>query len=173
MSGNSIWAVVGFVVVFLVILTAVKICRNKSEHYDERQLQIRGNGYRISFMTTVLLNIVYSAFLYGFTKEIVAPQFVVITIAFIGIAVYAIYCIFNDAYLQVGQKSGVWMLVIVFVIVTNIFAAARSSERGLIVDGFATGSSMNIMVASLFGLILISLCIKRLMDKRGDAHEES
>lgn len=175
--GNNIYEILTTVAVFLVLFLIIMIIRKKltgnNEHYDERQILVRGKGYKISFMTTILLNVFYAVFFYGPTKDIVSPQFVVITIALIGIAIYAIYCIFNDAYLQVGQKVGTWMTLIAFVIACNLLAFFANSTKGFTEDGLATGSSINLMLAVLFGAILVSFLIKRFMEKRGDSHEES
>jgi hypothetical protein len=175
--GNNIFDILTAVAVFLVLFLIIMIIRKKltgnNEHYDERQILVRGKGYKISFMTTILLNVFYAVFFYGPSKDIVSPQFVVITITFIGLAIYAIYCIFNDAYLQVGQKVGAWMAVLAFVIACNLIAFFVSSTKGFTEDGLATGSSLNLMMAVLFGAILVSFLIKRFMEKRGDSHEES
>ena len=166
----------GIGIVFGLVLVMVFLERRLSkcdEHYDERQILARGKGYKISFLTVILLNIFYACFFYGLTKDIVSPQLVFMGIAFVGILVYSIYCIFKDAYVQVGQKIGRWVILLIFVIIANVAAAFTGSERGFNVDGFATGSSINILIAITFTIELIAVAIKFFIDKRGEAYEES
>lgn len=162
-----------YVVLFVVILIVYRKFKKDGEHYDERQNLARGKGYKLSFMTILLLNFFYSFFVYGLTKDFLSPQLAVIAIGFIGIAVYTIYCIFTDAYLAVGQKPWRWTLLILFVIAGNTYAAIRGSERGLIINGFATGASLNILIAITFSLILVAVIIKYFIDKKGADNEES
>lgn len=167
----------GFFFISLVLTGCLIRSRNSGRnagHYDERQNMVRGTGYKISFITVILLNLFYALVFFGATKDIVSPQFVMMAIVFIGILVYTIYCIFNDAYVQVGQKMTKWIALIVFVIISNGYCAIRNGrERGFIVNGFATGSSLNALIAITFSLVLIAYFVKRVIDKLGDAHEKS
>ncbi|MCR4902105.1 MAG: hypothetical protein K6A23_04540 [Butyrivibrio sp.] len=159
--------IVVFVVVFLVAwIIGKKVLRKGTEHYDERQILIRGKGYKISFMTTILINIFYSCFLYDLTKEIVSPQLVVLGTAFLGVAVYSIYCIFNDAYVEVGQNITKWLALVVFVIAANVVAAISNMDRGFKSTGIVTGYDINILVAVVFSVILVAMLIKLAIDKK-------
>ena len=174
-------AVIIVIAIAITIAFGYYVIKKKKEsggqtyQYDERQKLVRGNGFRISFMTVFLLNFIYGVFLYGLTKDIVSPQLVVIAIGFIGWIVYSIYCIFNDAYLQVGQNYsyGKWILLTTFLVVIYLIQAYFNRGQGFIYNGFATGFSMNLMLAFFFFVILVSIVIKAFLDKRGSAHEES
>lgn len=176
--GNSVYGII-FSILFIALLLIAYFIRSKYskeniKHYDERQNMIRGKGYELSFFTVILLNMFYSCFLFGFTKDIVSPQFVVMAIVFIGILVYTVFCIWNDAYVQVGQKMTRWIALIVLVIIINGYCAVKDGrERGLLVNGFATGSSVNALIAITFSLILIAYFIKLAINKIGDANEKS
>ncbi|WP_026653737.1 hypothetical protein [Butyrivibrio proteoclasticus] len=171
---SGIIAGAGLILTIFIVSLIVRLKLKKgNDHYDERQVLVRGNGYKISFMTVLLLNIIYAGFFYGPTRDIVAPQLVLLAIPFIGVAEYTIYCIFNDAYVGVGQKTGKWIILILFVIVSNTLCAIYTNEPGLSDNGFATGGSINAMIALVFGVILIAFLIKHFIDKRGDANEES
>ena len=165
----------GIFVIVAVFLIAVLVKKAKkcNENYDERQILIRGKGYKLSFITMVILNLIYSCFFYGLTKDTVSPQFVIIAIAYIGIIVYTLYCIFNDAYLQIGQNYKKWELVLIFVAAANGFAAFASNEKTFFADGYATSFSTNLLFAISFVIILISMFVKQFLDKRGDVNEES
>ncbi len=154
-----------FAAAFILLVTVRYKNRHKNEHYDERQVLVRGKGFRLGYMVMCGMNLVYGCFLYGFTKSIVSPQFVALSIVFLGILVYAVYCIFNDAYLQVGQKSGKWIGITLLVIASNLISFFMNKEQGLNVNGFATGKSLNLMIVVVFSVVLISFIIKKLIDR--------
>lgn len=171
---SGIFAGAGLVLTIFIVALIIKMkLRKDGDRYDERQILIRGKGYKISFMTVILLNIFYAGFFYGPSRDVVSPQLVIMAIVFIGIMVYTIYCIFNDAYVGVGQKIGKWTILMIFVIVSNVVAAIYTKEPGLNNDGFVTEGSINALIAIVFTCILGALLIKQLIDKRGDANEES
>ena len=168
---------VAAIVVMVVVSAMIVIIRKKldstNKNYDERQILIRGKGYMISFMTVLLLLFIYAGFFYGMTKDIVSPQLVIFAIGFIGITVYVIYCILGDAYLQVGQNPKKWIILMVFVIISNTLVAIKESDQGFTAQGLATGLAINSIIAILFTVILVVFLIKLGMDKRGEGHEES
>ncbi len=164
----------GFVIVFGIFLMVSFLARKgKNAHYDERQKIIRGEGYKISFITVSILNFVYGCMVYDSTSSIIAPQLVVITIALIGLLIYTLYCIFNDAYLQVGQKIGKWIGLIIFVIIGNGYAAFSNSKRDFNIKELANVSLLNIIIVIFFSIVLISFLIKQYMLRKDDNNEES
>ena len=175
MDYRSLGVLVGAVIIFFAVFISLVFARKAkkaNEHYDERQMAVRGIGYRISTVTMIIFLFVYGT-CYGLTKDLVSPQFVVFAIAFLGVVVYSIYCIINDAYIQVGQNPKKWMAVIALVIAANTFSALNSSESGLTVNGLATGAALNVLIIISFSVILITILIKTALDKRGGSNEES
>ena len=166
-------ALAAIVIVAVMIIVIRKRFGIADKNYDERQILIRGKGYRIAFMTMLILCFSYAGFFYETFKDIVAPQLVIFAIGFIGITEYAIYCLLNDAYLQVGQNPKKWIILMIFVIVVNASAAISGSDRGLTVDGLVTGMAINAIIAISFSIILVVFVIKLCMDKRGEGNEES
>lgn len=176
MNTDHLVMTIGVVVVFLALLVAVFVLGKKkreTEQYDERQIMIRGKGYKISFMTVIAMLFLYGGVLYAYTKDIVAPQFVVMAIAFLGILVFIIYCIFQDAYVQVGQSPKGWVFLVLFIAAINTISAFQSTERGFDKDGIATAFSMNVLLVVFFCSILIAMLVKKVIDRRGKRHEES
>ncbi len=161
-----------FVLVFALIVFLRKKSTTGCEHYDERQQLIRGKGYKISFMTVLILNIIYAMFFYGMTKSIISPQLAIMTISFVGILIYTVYCIFNDAYMQVGQSIGKWVWIIVFVILSNGYVAFTNMGR-IREDGTYAEYGINLLIVVVFTVMLAAILVKHLIDKRGDANEES
>ncbi len=176
MDNYSIGYLAGFLAAFIITLIAIILIRKFKggyEHYDERQILARGKGYKISFMTVLLLSFFYAFFLYGVTKDIVSPQFVIIAIAMTGVMVYAVYCIFNDAYVQVGQNKKNWAVIFPLVIICNLLGALGNRDEGFSVNGLANGRYLNLLIAIVFSVVFIAFLIKSFIDKRGESHEES
>ncbi|MCR4902873.1 MAG: hypothetical protein K6A23_08440 [Butyrivibrio sp.] len=176
MGDYRIGYVTGLLAAFAITFIAIILIRKFKggyEHYDERQILARGKGYKISFMTVLLSNFLYAFFFYGVTKDIVSPQFIIIAIAMIGVMVYAVYCIFHDAYVQVGQNNKTWLIVLALVIISNLLGALSNREEGFSVDGLANGKYLNLLIAIVFSVVLIAFLIKSFIDKRGESHEES
>lgn len=176
MDSYSLGVIVGFafiVAMFVLSLVLKKKYHKGDEYYDERQILVRGKGYKISFMTVVVINVLYSLFLYGITKEFVSSQFVILASAYIGIVVYTLYCIFNDAYLQVGQKYKSWVIILLVVTIGNAYCVITNPDRVFNEDGFATSFSYNLLFAVSFAIILIGVAIKSYFDRKGVLGEES
>lgn len=159
----------------VVALIASKLMKKSTrcEHYDERQMLIRGTGYRISFLSLAIMNLVYTCFFYGVTKDIVAPQAVVICITFVALLIYVLYCIFKDAYIAVGEKPQASILILLLIIIANGLAATSHTYRGISEDGFVSGFFLNVIIVCFFSIVLVALGIKALINKKEAAHEES
>lgn len=168
---SSIITGLGLLVVFIAIFCTIVAIRKKmssgiTEHYDERQMIVRGKAFKLGCMVTIALNMIYGLFLYGLTKEFVAPQFVVIAIAMIGIVVYSVYCIFKDAYVQVGANIKSFLIIDILVVLCNAFSAFINRGQGITYEGFATSFSLNLLLAITFGIVLVALVAKTVIDKK-------
>ncbi len=167
--------VVGILIVVIIVALASYFRKKRSKgHYDERQMAIIGKGYKYAFYTTMLINILYAVLAYGITKDMISPQFMILASAYLGIIVFAVYCILNDAYLAIGGiKPGPWIKVCLLVIVVNGVAAFFNRSQGFGRDGFMTGFSINLIIALTFGIILVTFIIKQALNKREELNEES
>ena len=164
----------GFIIAFVIFLVLSFLHRkDKKAHYDERQQLIRGEGFKISFAAVTILNLMYSLVAYDYLREIISPQIVIIANSFIGVLIYTVYCIFNDAYMQVGQKTGKWVALICLVIFCNGSAVYVNRDRGLSFNGYVNGSLLNIIIIIFFSAILISFFIKQLLERKCEHNEES
>lgn len=163
-------SIILFAVAFIVLFLTIYAIRNKKnagskEHYDERQLIVRGNAFKLSCWSTIGLNMIYGLFFYGMTKNVVAPQLIVIAIAMIGIVIYSVYCIIKDAYVQVGANIKSFIIIDILVVACNAFSAFVNRGQGISYDGFATSFSLNVLLTITFAIVLIALIGKSAIDK--------
>ena len=111
---------ISFGVGLAIVAFVAGIIRNRKYkknqlHYDESQLMVRGKGASYGLYTMMILDLVYAVMFYSMTRELVSPQVIIISIAFIGMLVDVVYCVINNAYIMVGQnmKSWIWLSIVV------------------------------------------------------------
>ena len=165
------------IVVFLVILIVFLVYSKKSyssrDQYDERQLMLRTNAYRYSALTMLFCALVYFLVTQFAERAFVEDGVSALLIALIGVAVFAIYSIFNDAFFGLKGKRGgigrpeVYAVVLAVIVIGNGIGAVRMFREHLLVkDGVLTHNVLNLALAVLFLLVLIAMGIKYLMNKR-------
>ncbi len=166
-SGYITGIAVFFIIVFLIIAIIAKF-RNKNGslkgEYDERQLLERGNAYKYGFTTFLAEFFIYiflDAAELSFMNLIDTTAMLVIGI-FIPLTVFVFYAIVHDAFMgydATGRKS--YTIYILIFIANGISAIVNISDGRLIRDGHISGIGlMNLLLALLFGAILLALFIK-------------
>ncbi len=170
----------GIIVVCSIMMCVYAIAtlnrRRQSEpaHYDERQLLARGTGFRMAFYVVIGLNLFYGLALHEwFTAHGLPVRIAMVLIAFIGLGVHVVYCIFKDAYMYVGQRNRSWAIIICVYIALNACTAVNIFRNS---GGLASIDDIffvNVGIVALFSVILVCVGVKYLLDKRGDVDEES
>ena len=169
---------IGLVIGILVGLAAVfvigKIFKKKRGpcKYDERQTLARGKAYKTGFWTFVgylLLNGLLNAadIIWADTST---AAFLGL---FLGIAVYAIVCILNDAYLPLKEKPGFYFAIFGLVIVVNLAVTILNFSDGteFITDKMLNYHSLNAGIVIMFIAVIITLAVRQIIAKK-DADEE-
>lgn len=168
---HSIAYMAGVVVGILVVAVAMYFFGRhahtdgaRKPKFDERQELVRGRGYKYAFFTLLVYLVVYGMIGYSWFAPL-AGAFLGIVI---GIAVYAGYTIWHDAYFALNEKRR--MYIILFAVITVINGAAGISNilQGRIVEnGIITGGgSINLMCAVLCMVVLVMLLIKEIASHR-------
>lgn len=171
--------IIPFIVCFILIVVCVLLWgkRNPSvkDQYDERQEMLRKNAYKYSAMTMLLCSLLYFIVTSLADKPFAEDGVSTLLIALIGVAVFAIYSIFNDAFFgikgkQVGTSRPVVYIILVssITIMNGIGAVRMIQEKELVKDGLLTTNVMNLALTILFLLILIALAVKYLMNSYAD-----
>ena len=143
--------------------------------YDERQELVRGRGYKYAFFTIVILVFLYMIVdMLGITDMMpFTHSSLAIAILFIGVMVYAVYCIRNDAYFGIGQNRRTYCILLGFIIVLNLLSAVMNLRDEPFEGGkLALGPCMQILCVITFGVVLISLLIKGREDGAEDDDDE-
>ena len=165
---------VAILIVFAVIRKATGGKTLKGE-YDERQQLIRLKGYMYAFFTTLILLV-----LYAFTASLMAqfplyPGEVAFAIIIISVVVYALYCVKRDVFFGIRQHSRAYILLLLFVVISNLLSAIVNARDGGWLDpngmiSFSFFSSILCIVG--FGAVLAALLIKRSSSDREESEDE-
>ena len=142
--------------------------------YDERQYQTRDRACRYSFLTLLFYELLYGAL---YSKE--APSWCDYTMGnYLGIAlallVFGVYCIWNDAYMNLNQKP--WSVHLLFgVLALCNFGIAENNQRigVLFADGKLGFGAVNLVFAVMFVVFEIVFLIKRSREKRDLSEEKA
>ena len=135
---------------------------SKETDYDEMQLKIRADGFRIGFYTALLLLVVLILLLELNTLTAVTPAFAVFTILIASVVVFAVYCILHDAFLAVRGKAKTYIgIFTMIVIIEGAVTIRHLMEKNLLEDGTLTFSGGSSAVMCLgFLALLITLIVK-------------
>ena len=144
------------------IICWVKKRGRREADYDERQYQTRDRACRYGFLTLLLYELVYGAL---YMKE--APSWCDYTMGnYLGIGlallVFGVYCIWNDAYMNLNQKP--WSVHLMFgVLALCNFGIAENNQRigVLFADGKLGFGAVNLVFAVMFVVFEIVFLIKR------------
>lgn len=160
---------VGIVAGCILIAIILKITKTDGSikcNYDERQQLVRGKGFKYGFFTLIICNFLALG-LSSFTKKqyIESEVFMIISIL-IGVFVYAVYCIWNDAYFSLNESPKKVLIAFALIALLNIGLGYRNYLRGILFqNGVLTIHCTNLFCGVLFLLIFLVLAIKHIYQK--------
>lgn len=144
----------------------------KNAHYDEMQLQVRGNAYKISFFTVIFLLLI-TGFCYEFDtfhlSQYVGIEMVMFTILYISVIVFSVYSILKDAFFSIRNERNSYLVICMLVIAANIPSFIAHIQRGdFFKDRILTFNEggANILNLVCFLSIFIAILVKKIADKK-------
>ncbi|MDE7300312.1 MAG: hypothetical protein K2N94_16055, partial [Lachnospiraceae bacterium] len=142
--------------------------------YDERQQLAQGRAYKTAFfvllfyimMATLLENLEITGMLMSF-----AGLWLGICIA---VSVFAVICIWRDAYLSLYERAGTLLVVFGIIFILNLVISIQTILDGtpLIVDGRLGPKCLNLIVSAMLAVILIMFAAKLRYNKRLEEDED-
>lgn len=162
---------IAFVVLITMIVKKGKICKNGQ--YDERQLLVRSKAYQIAFVVLIAYLVIN-----GIINSVLEIQWCdsfmgSILGIFLSIMVFAIYCIFHDAYVSFKEKPTQYILLFAVIAVANFGIGFINFDQhhDYIVNGQLSFHALNFICGIMLVMIILALLIKRGMDKKSTALE--
>ena len=137
--------------------------------FDERQERARGKAFQYGFFTLIGCLI-----LYGFTDVLLGKWCDTLTgcviCVCIGLMVFAVTCILNDAYLSLKEKPRTFVTAFLLVAVSNFLIGGVNLLQGdVIVDGVLTVRSVNFICALMMLVVLAVYIVNHLLSGREEA----
>ena len=168
---------VGVFIAVIILLLFKKFSLMKKPEYDERQLYEQGRANTIAYRFS-LAGMGLILFLYGFKDDIpneVIPLAILLVVV-LSVMVFATYCIFHDAYFTTEEMkpNKKWILLWVFVIVTNLFSLIVNLQNGgLYYDGRVNTAALSaLVILTLFATIFLATCIHRYSAGKKDSDDD-
>ena len=160
-----------FGVILVVIMVAVAQKDNSmKQNYDERQELLRGRGAKYGLYTMILLSFVLYL-LEG--AEVPIPLSAGMSggfISFCGIGVYAVYCIWKDAYFALNHRVGVYIGIFVVGGLINLFIGIGACLAGTMIrDNRLSSQSLNLFC----GILMLVVCVALILKKVSSDGEEA
>lgn len=161
----NVYAFGMYCVIVIVLIAIVYVIRKKSglmcEKYDERQKIIQGMGYKYGFFAMLISSMAYGLTMGGFDIPI-HPAVGITACAFLGVGVFAGYCIWKDAYFGISGNCKKTIILMALVTIANVLAVvSHIMADTLIEDGVLGISAMNALCALLFLAMLVVIAVKR------------
>lgn len=131
--------------IFAAIFFAIKD-RQNHQQLDERQLLLRGRGYKYAFWTVLVASL---------------------ATIMLGGTVFSCYCIFQDAFPVKNKRGWVVAWILVFLsLLSSQFAKITSGRVAYINNGMLTDEATGPMILATYLAILVSFLIKVVIDRR-------
>lgn len=170
MAGISVFIIMFFVIAIVSMTIRQRQNGSITCKYDERQQIVRGNGFKYGFFATAVINVIGGLIMMFKVKSCIAPVTWIFFSTLAGIGVYVIYSILNDGYFGLNgfRVSLAWIWLIIAV--TQVIAAVKTfSVQGFVVNGvLQEDASLNAMLAVFFIAVVVSMLIKKIIDRNGD-----
>ena len=171
LAGTITGVVVGLVIA-AVLMTFTKKNRKEKFTYDERQKIARGEGYKYAFFTLVIYNAVYGIIDMSLEKPWAESMTGVMIGICLAVLVHVVYCIWHECYFSMNEEPKRVLILFGIISVINVIIAVMQGRNGeLIENGMLTNSCANLIVAIMFGVILIALAVKW-STKKAELEEE-
>lgn len=163
----------GILTAVIILLIFRKFNKNKLKGtFDERQELVKGRGYKYSTFTFLIMLTLYllTESFGAFETLPVTRELALFFIIIVGVLVYAVYCIMNDAYLGVGTNMRSYRALMWIIIVLNGVSAIMGFREGAMVEGkLDFGPFASLLCCLAFVIVGLAFYLKG----RSEAAEET
>ena len=173
----SLWiSLFAITMIFVLVLIIVSFTLRKKNlpDYDERQELIRGKAYRTGFYATLVF--IGFAIVLDSTNSLPFLDSTILygTTVLGGVLVFAVYCVWNEAYFGLNQKSSTAMFILAFIGILNLFIGIMNYFKGnLFFNGKLSFSFMNFVCAFMFIVLFATILLKKISNKVNDDKERN
>ena len=155
---------------FLILLAVAQKDNSMKQNYDERQELLRGRGAKYGLYTMFFLEMALFLLETAGVRLPMSTGLAMMLCIIVGGGVYALYCIWTDAYFALNQKANTFIGVFLVIGAIDMIMGVDAFFDGAVLqDGQLTVRSMNLF-AGIFMLVICGTLILRKVCK--DREEE-
>ena len=166
----------GYVCVIFILITLVvpvlitsKLRKNQTPKYDERQEIVRGKAYKYAFFTMLIFGALYMYCSLFVGRELLLASVALMIDMFIGLVVYVVYCIWNEAFATINGISKSYIIFLACTVVLNLGNAIGTIKDGsIIANGTLTLDSISLVCAISLTIVLVTMLVKKLMNREAE-----
>lgn len=149
-----------------ILFKWVKKDRRGKCNYDERQMAIRGVGYKYAFFTGLIGEVAIMC-VHDITDKYVSTSVLIFAVVIISIAVYAIYCIGKNGYVALNENPKRETVLFIVIGAINTVSAITSFMEELPVwtESFPSGVN-SAGCAILMWVVAIGIWVRMGIDKK-------
>ncbi len=168
MEQNSLWMILIFAVLFILIAVILYFQRRKQGKFDERQELMQGKASRYALYTFCGAYIVYILLRAIKGEKFLPYSMLAFTISvFLGIVVFAVYNIFHDSYFTEKQRPASYLIMSAAMILSQS-ANCVKIFRGEITLEKEPGSIhwCSLICAITFAIVFAATLIRIILSKK-------
>lgn len=164
--GNNIYFFVGAIVA-AVLVVVLRRSIKPNDGYDERQVLIRGNAYKIGFMTVliflasfVFLSVVFERLLdYGYIWNSISM--------FAGLITFSVYSILKDAFFSLKQNPAKYLVICFVALICNSIGIFEVVFGHISFTELLTSHRLlNALCALTFVIVACTIIFKIIVDRK-------
>lgn len=164
MSFTLLFPVIFFVVIIIVIAVFSNRGRD-GKNYDERQAMVRGRAASYGYLTTLVL-LMPALLIFGGEHTDTAYVFTILAF-FGGLAVNAVYNIWNGGFFHLHQNTTGYTVLCFFIAVLNFLTTGlRLTDGESLWEIVTDRGGTNFFLGVLFAIIGATILVRRAADKR-------
>ena len=165
---SVIGILIGLILVVILYTAAAKGEEVKAQ-FDERQELVRGRGFKYAFFGMLF----WGVFLFMLEPlEITLPMSLgnaSLLSIIIGATIYASYCIWNDGYFALNQRSGLIMAVLTIMGLINLLLGINAFVNSSVwTDGQLSMSTINLFCGIMMIIVCVTMLLKKFVKDRKD-----
>lgn len=147
-----------------------KINKNEETKYDERQLKVRGDGFKYGFYVEIIYNGILFLLHLAEIKIPIAEEVLLFFGIITSVSVYVIYCILKEAYVSINESASRFKTMFSILGVMNIVMGLSAFSHGnMIENGVLTYRCLN-WLCGIF--LLVTVVVLHIQTKMAEKEEE-
>lgn len=168
MNEQAFAFIIPFVLILLVVIT-VKLMKKQKCNFDERQELMRGKAFKYAFFSILIYGATYTIISATLEKDFMTTAAALIIGMFIGLIVFAVYNIWNEAFFSLDKTPKAYISIMIITTVLSGYNGIISIKNGSITEnGMLSIDSVSLACAITFTIILITTLVKMLYNRRAE-----